>query len=104
MGPDRKAAYYVGLACESRDRTAVNNDAEMALTGLCHPVALLNVAASGLFFLIGRRAFVRNLRFLLAVYGLALLLMSFWLVPLLARLGYATALNWNWQRPPTDWA
>jgi hypothetical protein len=68
----------------------------LALTGLCHPVAFLNAATPGLFFLLGRRHFARNLRFIFAAYGTAVLLMAFWLFPLMAKLGYATSINWKW--------
>ncbi len=71
----------------------------LALTGLCHPVAFLNAATGGIFFVFGRRTFARNLRFLLLVYGTAVLLMGFWLVPLIAKLGFATSINWVWHFP-----
>jgi hypothetical protein len=68
----------------------------LAITGLCHPVAFINSAAPGVFFLFGREKFARNARFIAAVYGTAVLLMAFWLVPLVAKLGYATSINWKW--------
>ncbi|MEN8185371.1 MAG: 6-pyruvoyl-tetrahydropterin synthase-related protein, partial [Myxococcota bacterium] len=68
----------------------------LALTGLCHPIAFLNATAAGLFFLLDRRHFARNLRFLLLTYGLAVLLMGFWLIPLVGKLPFATAINWKW--------
>jgi hypothetical protein len=68
----------------------------LALTGLCHPVAFLNATAPGVFFLLGRRHFARNARFIFAVYGTGVLLMGFWLVPVIAKLGYATSINWKW--------
>lgn len=68
----------------------------LALTGLCHPVALVNAATPGLYFLLERRRFARNLRYLAWVYGVAALLMGFWLLPLLVKLEYATSINWTW--------
>lgn len=68
----------------------------LAVTGLAHPIAFLNAAAPGVFFLLGRRHFARNVRFIVATYGTAVLLMGFWLVPLVAKLGYATSINWAW--------
>lgn len=68
----------------------------LGLTGLCHPVAFINAASAGIFFVLGRQGFVRNLRFLLLVYGMAVLVMGFWLVPLIAKLGFATSINWVW--------
>jgi hypothetical protein len=68
----------------------------LAFAGLCHPIAFLNGVTPGLFFLFDRKHFVRNLRYLTLVYGGAVLLMAFWLVPLIAKLGYATSINWKW--------
>jgi hypothetical protein len=70
--------------------------AVLALAGLCHPVAFLNAASPGLFFLLDRARFARNLRHLVVVYGMAVLLMGFWLVPLVAKVGYSTSINWTW--------
>jgi hypothetical protein len=92
------AVLFIGLLYRGieeqrgwRSRAAV-----LALAGLCHPVAFLNAVTTGLFFLFDRRRFVRNLRYLVAVYGGAVLLMAFWLLPLIAKLGYATSINWKW--------
>jgi hypothetical protein len=68
----------------------------LAVTGLCHPVAFINATAPGVYFLLGRAQFARNARFIAAVYGTAVLLMGFWLVPLIAKLGFATSINWKW--------
>lgn len=71
----------------------------LALTGLYHPVAFLNAATCGIFFVLNRREFARNLRFLLLVYATAVLLMGFWLVPVIAKIGFATSINWTWHFP-----
>ena len=68
----------------------------LALSGLCHPVAFLNAVTPGIFFLFDRQNAARNLRYLIAVYGTAVLIMSFWLLPLIVKLGYATSINWTW--------
>jgi hypothetical protein len=68
----------------------------LALAGLCHPVAFLNATLPPLFFLLDRQRFARNLRYLLRVYVTAVLLMAFWLFPLMAKIGYATSINWTW--------
>jgi hypothetical protein len=68
----------------------------LAVTGLCHPVAFINSTAPGVYFLLGREKFARNARFIASVYGTAVLLMAFWLVPVIAKLGYATSINWKW--------
>jgi hypothetical protein len=68
----------------------------LAVAGLCHPVAFLNAVTPGLFFLLDRERAARNLRYLVAVYGTAVLIMSFWLLPLIVKIGYATSINWTW--------
>lgn len=68
----------------------------LAICGLSHPVAFLNATTPGLFFLLHRRTFVRNLRFIVLVYGTGVLFMAFWLVPLMAKISYATSINWKW--------
>jgi len=92
------AVLFVGLLYRGieEERGWRSRAALLAFTGLCHPVAFLNAATPGLFFLFDRTRFVRNLRYLVAVYGAAVLLMAFWLLPLIAKLGYATSINWKW--------
>lgn len=68
----------------------------LALTGLTHPIAYLAAAAPAVFFLFRRRDFARNLRYLVLAFGTSVLLMAFWLVPLIAKIGYATSINWVW--------
>jgi hypothetical protein len=68
----------------------------LALAGLSHPVAFINAATPGVFFLLNRKDFGRNLRYLLLVYGTAVLLMGFWLIPLVGKIGFATSINWTW--------
>jgi hypothetical protein len=92
------AAMFVGLLYRhiqtgtGRRRLAVL----LAVAGLCHPVAFLNAVMPGLFFLLDRQNAARNLRYLIAVYGTAVLIMGFWLLPLIVKLGYATSINWTW--------
>jgi hypothetical protein len=68
----------------------------LAVVGLCHPVGFIMAAAPGLFFLLERGRFRQNFLYLAWVYGTALLLMAFWLLPLVGRIGYATSINWTW--------
>ena len=70
--------------------------AVLALAGLCHPVGFMNAVPPGLFFLLDRRNFARNLRYLIVVYGTAVLLMGFWLFPLVAKVQFSTSINWTW--------
>jgi hypothetical protein len=68
----------------------------LAVAGLCHPIAFLNATAPGVYFLFRRRNFGRNVRYIFSVYATGVLLMGFWLIPLVAKLGYATSINWAW--------
>ena len=92
------AVMFVGLLYQhiqtgtGRRRLAVL----LAVGGLCHPVAFLNAVTPGLFFLLDRQNAARNLRYLIAVYGTAVLMMGFWLLPLVLKIGYATSINWTW--------
>jgi hypothetical protein len=92
------AVMFVGLLYQGvqtgrgwRSRAVI-----LALAGLSHPVAFINAASPGVFFLLTRKNFGRNLRYLLLVYGTAVLLMGFWLLPLVAKIGFATSINWTW--------
>ena len=92
------AALFLGLLYRGieENRRWRSCSIVLAVAGLCHPVAFLNAATPGLFFLFDRRHFARNVRYLALVYAGAVLLMGFWLVPLVAKLGYATSINWKW--------
>ena len=68
----------------------------LALAGLSHPVGFINAVTPGLFFLFDREHFARNARYLAVVYGTAVLLMGFWIVPLVAKVGFSTSINWTW--------
>ena len=92
------AVLFVGQLASGIEQQARRGRlaALLALTGLCHPVALVNAAVTGLYFLLERRRFARNFRYLFFVYGVAALLMGFWLLPLLVKLRFATSINWTW--------
>jgi hypothetical protein len=92
------AVLFVGLLWRGVERQKGwrSLGALLAVTGLCHPIGFLNAASAGIFFLFRRRTAARDLRYLILVYGVAVLLMGFWLVPLIAKIQYATAINWPW--------
>lgn len=92
------AVLFVGLLWRGieRQRGWKSLGALLALTGLCHPIGFLNAASAGIFFVFRRRTAARDLRYLILLYGVAVLLMGFWLIPLIAKLEYATAINWPW--------
>jgi len=92
------AVLFVGLLYRGveRQRGWRSLGGLLALIGLCHPIGLLNAASAGVFFGLRRRDAARNVRFVLLVYASAALLMAFWLLPLIAKLGYSTPINWTW--------
>jgi hypothetical protein len=92
------AVLFIGLLYRNIQRGTGRRSLAviLALAGLCHPVAFLNAVTPGLFFLLDRRQVARNLRYLIAVYGGGALLMGFWLIPLMAKIGFATSINWTW--------
>jgi hypothetical protein len=92
------AVLFVGLLwrCMERQRGWRSAAVVLALAGLCHPIGFLNGGSAGVFFLFRRREAARSVRMLVLVYVPAVLLMSFWLIPLMAKIGYATAINWPW--------
>ncbi|HUG54432.1 MAG TPA: 6-pyruvoyl-tetrahydropterin synthase-related protein [Vicinamibacteria bacterium] len=93
------AALFLGLVFHAvqRDRGRRPLAALLALVGLCHPLPFLTAAAGSLYFLLDRTRLRRNLVFLSWTYGIAALLMAFWLLPLLAGLRYTTSIHWVWQ-------
>jgi len=77
-------------------RGIVANGVLEAVVGLCHGYALLWGGLVSLLELLTTRAWWRRLRTLVAVHGLAILLMGFWLVPLLWYAPWSTAFNPTW--------
>jgi hypothetical protein len=68
----------------------------LALIGLCHGYALLFDGFASLFFLLVPGRFRQNLIKLVQMHTLAILLMGFWLLPLLAFLPYTTRFSILW--------
>ena len=68
----------------------------LALIGLCHGYALLFDGFASLFFLLVPGRFRQNLIKLVQIHTLAILLMGFWLLPLLAFLPYTTRFSILW--------
>ena len=78
------------------NRRVVMNAVLVFLVGLSHGYTLIFVEAVSLFFLITTEGFFRRVSYLLKVYGLAFLLLAFWLVPLLACLRLTTPFHMAW--------
>jgi hypothetical protein len=68
----------------------------LALTFLCHAfLGMYASLAAALLAIAQPRELLPRIRALLAVYGLALLLIAFWLVPFIADLDYQGGLPWK---------
>jgi hypothetical protein len=77
-------------------RGQVGNGILEAVIGLCHGYALLWGGLVSLLELLTTHGWWKRLRTLIAVHGLAILLMGFWLVPLLYYAPWTTAFNPSW--------
>jgi len=68
----------------------------LAVIGFCHGYTLLFDGFASLFFLMIPGRFRQNLMKLVQIHALAILLMGFWLIPLLAFLPYTTRFSILW--------
>ena len=78
------------------------NAALFAAITLTHVYAMLFAGLASAFFLVApllkrdRKGFAKNFVYFFKMYGLAFLLVAFWLVPLLAKMEYTTPYNYRW--------
>lgn len=77
----------------------LHNAVLFAAVILSHLYTMLFAGLASLFFLIKRnnREIVKKFLYLFKTYGLSLLLVAFWLLPLVARLEYTTTYNYVWR-------
>ena len=68
----------------------------LAVIGLCHGYTLLSAGFFSLFFLLIPGRYDIHLKKLIQVHGSAVLLIAFWLFPLVAYLHYTTRFNFVW--------
>ncbi|MEW6258949.1 MAG: 6-pyruvoyl-tetrahydropterin synthase-related protein [Thermodesulfobacteriota bacterium] len=68
----------------------------LAVIGLCHGYTLLSAGFFSLFFLLIPGRYGSHLKKLIQVHGSAVLLIAFWLFPLVAYLHYTTRFNFVW--------
>ena len=75
------------------------NSVLLVLIGISHVYTLLFAGFSSFFFLLTKKYFKENLKYLLKIYALSFLLLSFWFFPLISKLKYTTpfALKWHIQ-------
>lgn len=87
-----------GTKSSGRKRFVLHNSVIFAAVILSHIYTMLLAGLMSLFFLIKREKneITRNFSYLFKTYGLAFMLTAFWLLPLVARLGYTTAYNYVW--------
>jgi hypothetical protein len=92
------------------DRGRLGNSVLVALIGFAHGYALLWAGLVSLLELVTTRQLWRRLGTLIIIHGVAILLMAFWLLPLLWYAPWTTAFNpvWHlqsWQEimPPILW-
>ena len=86
-------SLYQGI---TRRRSLRRNALLLALIGLSHPCGLIFSGLMGIFFLFDSANLRRNAAYLAGLYVLSFLLMGFWIVPMLLRLGYTTPFNMVW--------
>ncbi len=97
------AILFIGTLRRSIEtgRGFLGNAVLVALIGLAHGFSLLWAGLVSLLELIAIRGWWRRLGGLITVHGLAVLLMAFWLLPLLWYASWGTAFNPTW--PLTSW-
>ncbi len=72
------------------------NSVLLALIGLNHVYTLLLAGFSSFFFLIAKKDFRENLKYLSKIYLFSFLMASFWLLPMLSKLSYTTPYPLEW--------
>src|SRR3989304_3903915 len=80
---------HQGLASK---KNVIVNGALLFFIGFNHAYTLLFSVLTSTFFLITTKDFVFKFKYLLKVYTLAFLLISFWAIPLVANIAYTTIL------------
>jgi hypothetical protein len=72
------------------------NSVLLALIGLSHVYTLLFAGFSSFFFLLTKKDFKENFKYLSKIYIISFLLISFWILPLLSKLEYTTSYTIRW--------
>ncbi|MBF0224717.1 MAG: tetratricopeptide repeat protein [Desulfobacterales bacterium] len=92
------AVFWLGSIYETiaKNKGIIKCAVILALVGICHGYSVLYVGFASSFFLFTTESFNRNLKILFKIHFTAFLLLSFWLIPLLAFLPYTTRFNILW--------
>jgi len=90
-------------AKKTHKRLMLHNAVLFAAVTFSHIYTMLFAGVTSLFFLLKsrRKEIIENFFYIFKTYGLALLLVAFWLLPLIARLEYTTPYNHVWNI--SDW-
>lgn len=72
------------------------NSILVVFIGLSHAFTLIFSGVIALYFLLTKEYIIENFKYLFKVYGLAGLLLSFWLLPFLGNLSYVTSYVTRW--------
>jgi hypothetical protein len=89
---------YAGITSDKkRSKMIIISAAVFAFATMCHAYPVLFAAfASTFFLLVGKRRIKQNFIYLFKVYALAFLLVAFWLVPMVAKVGYSSVYHYVW--------
>jgi len=92
---------FLGLVFKGikENKFLLTNTILLTLVALTHVYTLLFAVTSSLFFVLkkSRSEAVKNFKYLLKVYLLAFLLVSFWFIPALIKSEYRTPLGYVWK-------
>lgn len=89
---------FIGLMYRDIDdgKRTILNSIVLFMVGISHVYTLLIAVITPLFLLITKDKFVPRVKNLLKVYGIAFLLLGFWLIPMLSTLKYTTSYTDKW--------
>jgi hypothetical protein len=89
---------YAGIKSDkNRSKMIILSAAVFAFATMCHAYPVFFAAfASTFFLLVGKHQLKANFFYLLKVYALAFLLVAFWFVPMLAKVGYSSIYHYVW--------
>lgn len=75
------------------------NSTLLALIGLNHVYTLLFAGLSSFFFILTKKDFRENIKYMARIYIFSFLLISFWLLPLISNLKYTVPFALKWHIP-----
>ncbi len=85
-------SFYSGI---NKNKRIILNSILFALMVLSHVFPAMFAAAASLFFFIGRKNRRSNFAYMVKVFGIGLMLCSFWFIPMAAKSAYTVPHVWN---------